>query len=62
MFKVKPLIEEANIDVVHHIVIYFCHGDLVNEARGKVCWEGRVPENSTDCDTLAYGWAVGQEV
>ena len=56
------MIEEANLAMVHHIVVYFCHGNLVPDTHGRVCWEGRMPENSTDCDTLAYGWAVGQGV
>lgn len=58
--KVEPLIRKETMGVVHHIVAYLCHGHMQTQDEGNVCWEGNMPENATACDTILYGWAVGQ--
>ena len=47
---------------MHHILVYECHGNLQEDLEGRICWEGRMPDNATFCDGMMFAWAVGQDV
>ncbi|CAH1791597.1 unnamed protein product [Owenia fusiformis] len=63
VIRIDPLVEEKNRGIVHHIVLYMCRMPASNidmsDEKPNICWESRMPENVTDCDSIMWGWGVG---
>ncbi len=57
----SPVIERANLGVVHHMLVYRC--DLpVQESPAHFCYTPNMPENATSCSSLTFAWGIGGEV
>ena len=57
----SPVVERANLGVVHHMIVYTCHLP-VEESPAHRCYTPNMPENASSCYSLVFGWAVGGEV
>ncbi len=57
----SPVIERANLGVVHHILVYTCQLPVA-ESPVHRCYNPNMPENATSCSRLTFSWAIGGEV
>ena len=57
----SPVIEKANLGVVHHILMYTCHLP-VEEAQVHRCYTPNMPDSAWSCYSLTFGWGIGGEV
>ena len=58
-FQFEPRIEEKNLGIVHHILIYKCSDPKqIPQEHGFVCKGG----GESGCNALIYAWAIGQAV
>lgn len=63
-----PVIEEENLQYVHHMLLYECHLpnsekhlDRFVEAKGAQCYNRNMPLSWSACNTPVVAWAVGSE-
>ncbi|XP_042880664.1 DBH-like monooxygenase protein 1 isoform X2 [Penaeus japonicus] len=63
-----PLIEETNLQHVHHMLLYECHLPNSNRhlekfvaAKGAQCYDRNMPFSWSACNTPIVAWAVGSE-
>lgn len=59
--KIEPIIQEGNIQHIHHILVFKCHDDLKDvkelEKDGR-CYSSNMPHFAT-CVTVIAGWTIG---
>nr|XP_027217094.1 DBH-like monooxygenase protein 1 [Penaeus vannamei] len=63
-----PIIEETNLQHVHHMLLYECHLPNSNKhlekfvaAKGAQCYDRNMPFSWSACNTPIVAWAVGSE-
>ncbi|XP_067933220.1 DBH-like monooxygenase protein 1 homolog [Watersipora subatra] len=65
IIKVKPLIQEENLGLVHHIILYGCHDSISREKyfeqnnTGFDCYNANMPNDIDVCRAPINIWAVG---
>ena len=64
--QVEPLIEKANLGLVHHVVLYGCYDDVDREHYFKKNKTGfdcintaNMPPDVNSCRTSIFAWGVG---
>ncbi|XP_069169748.1 DBH-like monooxygenase protein 1 [Procambarus clarkii] len=63
-----PLIEEENLQHVHHMLLYECylpnsdkHLEKFVQAKGAQCYDRNMPLSWSACNTPIIAWAIGSE-
>jgi len=65
LIKVEPLIQEENLGIVHHIIIYGCFDGkdrdhyFKKQQTGYDCYEGNMPDDLEKCRSPVVTWAIG---
>ena len=64
--QVEPLIEKANLGLVHHVVLYGCYDDVDREHhfnKNKTSFNcldrPNMPPDVERCKTSIFAWGVG---
>ena len=62
----EPLIEKANLGLVHHVVLYGCYDDVDREhhfkknSTGFDCFNNpNMPPDARSCRTTIFAWGIG---
>ena len=60
LFQFEPVIQPGNEGLVHHIIMYACHGEMDEDVHGVAwdCLNDWMPEQE-NCYTSMFIWAVG---
>ncbi|XP_042233945.1 DBH-like monooxygenase protein 1 isoform X2 [Homarus americanus] len=63
-----PLIEQQNLQHVHHMLLYECHLpnsdrylEMFVEAKGAQCYDQNMPLSWSACNTPIVAWGIGSE-
>ena len=63
LFQFEPVIQPGNEGIVHHMILYACHGELDDDDHGVAwdCLNDWMPQQES-CYTSMFIWAVGGSV
>ena len=66
VLQVEPLIEKANLGLVHHVVLFGCYDDVDREHHfnksetGFDCYDNpNMPPDMAGCRTSIFAWGIG---
>ncbi|CAK8671526.1 unnamed protein product [Clavelina lepadiformis] len=63
MVKIEPVVQAGNELHVHHILLYHCNNDVLqnssNLLTNEECYTPNMPQDLQDCGSVIHAWAIG---